>query len=618
MRKKLFTTLSFIVFLYINTVAQLTIPYTFENNSRYNDEDIYIGLVGKIDPIGDVFMNINDSSIVKMSSDLNTIDGPVWSHPVEWKYPDIFTKLSDITNNTIQIPQGLFACRIFISFESPMFLHFHEGENAGYAGANLNSDTDPNDGIRWELIELTWGDAGLWTNTSRVDAYQYPMGLEVSGFQGGITETTYEASYNNAINGTGTPKFKRVGELISHDEILALWNENVDEEYWVAKTVKTNSIDGEPIIEQPSKVEAFPRDILDNYIDDIWETYTDYDLNINIGDRGTWIGRIDEDGVFNFTDPVDGSIAKIYSKPTSINAIEGSGSLAMTPHDASINIEAFNEDLLIQAQMAAAISRHAIYTDIIDNTIQYTHDANRFFQIEPYNQYVSFFHDETISFESQTYAFAYDDVGDHSSTIQTTFPTNAKVIIGGYAPRETSESAINYLEIDAPSTNLSTNTSLKFNAQAYNQNNIPISTRVTWSVVNSNNASINNDGVFNTSVPGTYIIRASQNDIFVEETIIINLLEESSTETIGDINNKISFLSLYPNPSTEKYTYILGTTSSYNVSVFTITGQSIDCPFTFNIDTTQIDTSNLSSGLYLVEVTNTENDFSKTFKLVIN
>jgi len=134
MRKKLFTTLSFIVFLYINTVAQLTIPYTFENNSRYNDEDIYIGLVGKIDPIGDVFMNINDSSIVKMSSDLNTIDGPVWSHPVEWKYPDIFTKLSDITNNTIQIPQGLFACRIFISFESPMFLHFHEGENAGYAG----------------------------------------------------------------------------------------------------------------------------------------------------------------------------------------------------------------------------------------------------------------------------------------------------------------------------------------------------------------------------------------------------------------------------------------------------------------------------------------------------
>ena len=379
-------------------------------------------------------MDMNNSSLIKMSSNDNTIPGPEWSTPAEWLYPEIFTKLSDIRNKTIQIPQGLFACRIFISFESPMYLHFHEGENAGYAGANLNSDTDPNDGIRWELIELTWGDAGLWTNTSRVDAYQYPMGLEVNGFSGGITGPTYEDSYENAINGNGIPKFKRVGELIPHSEILAAWDNRVSQPYLVAKTTKTHSIDGEPIIEQPSKVNEFPKDILDEYIDDIWNTYNKHDLNINIGDRGTWIGRINSQGIFEFTDPNDGSIARIYSKPTSVNAIEGSGSLAQTPNNPNLasQVEAYNEDLLIQAQIAAAISRHAIYTNITDETIQFAHDATRFFQIEPYNQYVSFFHDEDISFESQTYAFAYDDVGDHSSTIQTTFPTNAKVIIGGY------------------------------------------------------------------------------------------------------------------------------------------------------------------------------------------
>jgi len=361
-----------ILFTYIcllqNIVAQHLLPYTFENNSRYLDEDIYIGLVGEMDPIGHVWMDITDSSIVAMSSDYNTVDGPEWSHPTEWKYPDIFTKLSDIENKTIQIPHGLFACRIFISFESPMYLRFHA--DGGYAGANLNSDSDPNDGIRWEIIELTWGDAGLWTNTSRVDAYQYPMGLEVNGYSGGVTGETYEDSYINAVtNGNGTPQFKKIGELLSHDEILAAWDERVSEDYLVAKTR---------------------------------------------------------------------SIAKIYGIPTTVNAIEGSGDLAYTPYEASENQEAYDEDLMIQAQIAAAISRHAIYTDITDETIQYSHDASRFFQIEPYNEYVSFFHNDEISFESQTYAFAYDDVGDHSSTIQTTFPTDVKVIIGGYGEKNIS------------------------------------------------------------------------------------------------------------------------------------------------------------------------------------
>lgn len=426
--------LSLLLFITLLSVkysfAQLTLPYVFENNSRYSDDQVYIGLVGKTNELGDVWMNIANSQLQEMSADDNTIPGPDFSYPQEWLYPDIFTKLSDLSNKTIQIPQGLYACRIFISFESPMYLHFHE--TGGYAGANLNNPGDPNDGIRWEIVELTWGDSGLWTNTSRVDAYQYPMGLEVTGFSGGVTSATYEDSYNDAVNGSGTPQFKRIGEVLPHQEILDAWDNTVSDAYKVAKVIKDNSIDGEPIIEQPSKVAEFSDDVLDDYIDEIWETYKNYDLNINIGDRGTWIGRVQANNTFLFTDPADGSIATIHGKPTTINAMEGSGFLAYTPYLASEDIEKYNEDLMIQAQMAAAITRHAIYTNIIDASVQYTHDADRFFVYEPYNEYVKFFHNEVISFESQTYAFAYDDVGDHSSTIQTTFPTEVKVIIGGY------------------------------------------------------------------------------------------------------------------------------------------------------------------------------------------
>ncbi|MBU2995136.1 hypothetical protein KO500_01760 [Cellulophaga baltica] len=419
------------IFFGTNLVAQqLTVPYTFENNSEYADGEIYIGLVGKFGETGDVWMRLTDSSLQEMNADDNTVPGPEWSTPSDWLYPDIFTKLSDIDEKTIQIPQGLYACRIFISFESPMYLRFHE--TGGYAGANLNSDTDPNDGIRWEIVELTWGDSGLWTNTSRVDAYQYPMALEVNGYSGGLESDSYEESYSIATSGSGTAEFKKIGELLSHQDILEKWDEEVSDSYLVAKTIKTHSYDGEPIIEQPSKVAEFSDDVLDDYIDEIWDTYSQHDLNINIGDRGTWVGRVNSDGEFKFTDPADGTIATIYWKPSTVDALEGSGSLAYTPYDASENVEAYNEDLMIQAQISAAITRHAIYTDIIDETIQYSHDASRYFIYSPYNEYVKYFHDNEVSYDSKTYAFAYDDVGDHSSTIQTTFPIDVKVIIGGY------------------------------------------------------------------------------------------------------------------------------------------------------------------------------------------
>ncbi|WP_158975644.1 beta-1,3-glucanase family protein [Cellulophaga sp. L1A9] len=425
-------------FVSYQLIAQLTIPYTFENNSGYRDDEIYIGLVGKIESTGDVWMELTNSTIQEMDPSYNTISGPEWSTPSDWLYPDIFTKLSDVADKTIQIPQGLYACRIFISFQSPMYLRFHE--TGGYAGANLNSDTDPNDGIRWELVELTWGDSGLWTNTSRVDAYQYPMALEVNGFSGGLTGANYSESYANAINGDGTVAFKKIGELLSHEDILAKWDEEVSEAYLVAKTVKKHSYDGGPIIEQPSKVAEFPKDVLEDYIDEIWSVYSQYNLNINIGDRGTWVGTINEDGAFKFTDPADGSTATIYWKPTTVNALEGSGSLAYTPYDASIDVEAYNEDLMIQAQISAAITRHAIYTNITDDTVQYSHDDSRYFIYSPFNEYVKYFHDDEISYDSKTYAFAYDDVGDHSSTIQCTFPTDVKVIIGGYGVNSVSDS----------------------------------------------------------------------------------------------------------------------------------------------------------------------------------
>lgn len=423
----------FLWLLSLNSKAQ-SLPYVFQNDSRYTDQEIYVGLVGQYPGMGNVWMDMTKSQLKNMSYANNTMPGPIWANTPDGKnkYAAMFYKLSDVPNKTIQIPHGLFGCRILISFKSPMYIYFHQ--NGGYAGANLQNSNDPNDGIRWELVELTWGNAGLWTNTSRVDSYQYPMALEVTGFSGGVGGS-YASAYNSKINSGAAPDVnKKIGELISHQAILKAWPTKVDSPFWGCKLIKTHSLDNEPIIEQPSKINDFKangayKDYFANYINTIWSTYRIKDLLLNIGDRGTWRGRVTGDR-FDFYDPADNSQASIYWKPSTQDAIEGAGALATT--FANAPSAKYDEDLMIQAQVCAAINRHAIYTNAPTGEVQYNHDPNRFFKYSPHNQYVRFFHDTDISYQSLTYAFAYDDVGDQSSTIQCTFPKQVKVIIGGY------------------------------------------------------------------------------------------------------------------------------------------------------------------------------------------
>ncbi|MFZ9848859.1 MAG: beta-1,3-glucanase family protein, partial [Flavobacteriales bacterium] len=50
-----------------------------------------------------------------------------------------------------------------------------------------------------------------------------------------------------------------------------------------------------------------------------------------------------------------------------------------------------------------------------------------------YNYYAKFFHENGISYNNKTYAFAYDDVFDQSSTLQRSSPSKILVTFGGFA-----------------------------------------------------------------------------------------------------------------------------------------------------------------------------------------
>ena len=392
---KHFTLGMFMIFQY--ALAAQTLTYQIKNNSHLPDNRVYVAIVGIKG--GHVWVDPLTGQVNPMSVSDNTIPGPVIDGNQgpgnNGLYANCFRKLSDIPNKTINIPK-IEGCRIMISFNSQLYLYFfgHSGAPSGYAAPNLANPTDPNQGIKFELIELTYNDIGLWCNTSRVDSYQYPMGLEV----------------------WGDNFYKKVGELKNHNDILEQWQASAPTEF---KSLLNTS---EGIIHFPTKVETFPKNFMDSYIDNIWNKYTTQELAFT-SDAGIWRGRVQSGNQFVFYRDSDGQVATIPGKPTTIEAMEGSGIMASGER----------WDLVVQSQMVAAITRHAVDLNVPSGVLQNFGDASKYYQTWPYNWYSKFFHQTDISFESQTYTFAYDDVYDQSATIHTPNPRNIKITIGGFA-----------------------------------------------------------------------------------------------------------------------------------------------------------------------------------------
>jgi hypothetical protein len=381
--------------------SQPTIPFTLQNRSAYTDANVYVAVVG-IRNDNHVWIDARNGTVRTMSTADNTVQGPVYNGDQgpggNGRYANCFVRLSEIPNKTIQIP-GIVGCRILIAFNSQLYLYFF-GATGGYAAPNLANPNDPNQGVRYEIIELANATNGLWANTTRVDAYQYPMGLEVWG--------------NNNF-------YKKVGEVKTHAEVLALWQSTTPSQFASCYDVAKG------IIHCPSKTQAFlaggaQANYFGSYIDAIWSKYTSGDLVFNGGDVGTWRGRVSGQ-TFTFTRASDGAIATITRKPTTIEALEGSGVLA-----AGSGI-----DKAVQTQICAAINRHAINLNLATGATQNFGPAAGYYGTSPYNWYAKFWHNTALSHEGFSYGFCYDDAFDQSSTINASSPVRATVTIGGFA-----------------------------------------------------------------------------------------------------------------------------------------------------------------------------------------
>lgn len=383
------------------------IPVRLSNNSEFPDNEVYIGIIGQ-NSSGAIYYNLANNSashvdLPRLTTGCNTL------HKVagDRGYANVFFRLSDIANRTIYLDKT-FACRMFFGFRSPMYMHVND-DNGGYAGANLQNSSDPNLNQRFEFVEFTYNDAGLWINTTRVDAFQYPMGLELYG------------------RPTANVRYVKAGETISYTDIINRWKSASSGSVFancLINNITSDNLGG--IIMQPSKVESIKNQgYFDDYINRIWSAFSQKDMLADMGELGQWRGRVYGNS-FQLTcinGTYQGQTATV-NKPTTTDVIEGAGTFAQYISS--------DRDLPVQAMFCGAINRGVINTNLGSGVYQNWGEAANFFRIDTYNPYVKFFHQSDISFEGRTYAFAYDDTFGQSSTCYTNQPERIAIAIGGF------------------------------------------------------------------------------------------------------------------------------------------------------------------------------------------
>ena len=370
---------------------QTTFNLVNNTHGKYADNQVYWAIIG-LDPSTGKFVHVAaNGTLVPMSvgdnGALNKAGLP---------YSNYFQTLAQ--SKSVTIPP-INSARMFLSVGSPMYLKVTADVNGniGYAGANIENPTDPNIDVTFDFIEMAiLPDVGFFGNTTRVDQFGFPVTLRLQGLDG------YDQT---------------VGETEGHDQLVNEFRAEAPAQFQVLAASPYSPYR----IVAPAHANfaggGANSGYLDGYINDVWNTYTTQTLTFT-DQQGTFTGHVSGNQLL-FT---DGQGTYHINKPTTAEVLLGNGSL----NDASGTTGGtpqYDKQLQLQAQMCAALNRH-----VATQPANY-YNASAFYPAnQPSNFYARFWHEHSIN--GLAYGFAYDDVGNFSSSVHTTVPKTATVTIG--------------------------------------------------------------------------------------------------------------------------------------------------------------------------------------------
>ncbi|KAF5988571.1 glucan endo-1,3-beta-glucosidase [Fusarium bulbicola] len=291
---------------------------------------------------------------------------------------------------SMQLPSFIRSGRVYFSNDDLKFFVVDMGNGNSVVQPSVTNIRDPNAGLSWGFVELTYIYGLLYANISYVDFVGTVLGMALVKKDGAsqVTAGLEAGSVTKICN-----------DLMKQSKI--------DGRLWASLCVV--NADGKPIrVLSPGNYHDInPRtfkNYWDAYVDDVWERFTEQDLAINTQSKAGMVkcriidGRLGCDGdESSFAKPVSEDIWGCNSGPFVVSQVKGSIHSSIIP------------------RLCAGFVRSTLLID--GGNIQPSLGQQSYYTVNPTNHYSRIVH--TYEADGRGYAFAYDDVnpdGDENAS----------------------------------------------------------------------------------------------------------------------------------------------------------------------------------------------------------
>ncbi|MGB8450840.1 MAG: beta-1,3-glucanase family protein [Anaerocolumna sp.] len=132
----------------------------------YSDSQIYWAVLGLNSDKQFCYLDAN-GNLVPISTALNDAAGHLTKNGQN--YANIYHTINQLPVTSVP---AISSGRMYLSIGSPCYIKTYDN---GFAGPDINNPTDPNNDVYWDFVEFTLDAGGYHGNTTRVDAFGFPI-----------------------------------------------------------------------------------------------------------------------------------------------------------------------------------------------------------------------------------------------------------------------------------------------------------------------------------------------------------------------------------------------------------------------------------------------------------
>jgi hypothetical protein len=182
--------------------------FQIQNGTRgnYADSQIYWAVLG-LDSNKKLCYLDSNGNLVPTSTALNDAPGHLTKNGQN--YANIYHAISE--KPLVSTP-AISSGRMFLSVGTPCYIKVYDD---GYAGPDVNNPTDPNNDVYWDFVEFTLDAGGYHGNTTRVDAFGFPITHRLicaDGYDKTVGETETRAALFNEYQNEVPDAFKTLAK----------------------------------------------------------------------------------------------------------------------------------------------------------------------------------------------------------------------------------------------------------------------------------------------------------------------------------------------------------------------------------------------------------------------